>query len=74
MEQSTIPVAYTRASPEENLKIYMFPPQGVNLTAEEEASGRNKPVLKLLKNLYGLKQAGLHQCSSKPRRLDTWWI
>jgi hypothetical protein len=53
-----IPVAYTRASPEETLEIFMYPPQGMKLTAEEEASGRNKSALKLLKNLYGLKQAG----------------
>jgi hypothetical protein len=30
----------------------------MNLTEEEEASGEKKPVLKLLKNIYGLKQAG----------------
>jgi hypothetical protein len=53
-----IPVAYTRASPEENLEIYMHPPQGMKFTAEESASGGNKPVLKLMKNIYGLKQAG----------------
>jgi hypothetical protein len=52
-----IPVAYTRASPEEDLEIYMYPPQGMHLT-EEAISGGNRPVLKLMKNLYGLKQAG----------------
>ena len=36
----------------------MYPPPGMKLTAEEAASGGNKPVLKLLKNIYGLKQAG----------------
>jgi hypothetical protein len=36
----------------------MYPPQGMNLTAEEAVSGGSKPVLKLLKNLYDLKQAG----------------
>ena len=53
-----IPVAYTRASPEEDLDIYMYPPQGMQLTADEAASGGRKPVLKLTKNIYGLKQAG----------------
>jgi hypothetical protein len=53
-----ITVAYTRASPEEDLEIYMYPPQGVKLTAEEAASGGDKPVLKLMKNIYGSKQAG----------------
>jgi hypothetical protein len=52
-----IPVAYTRALPEENLEIYMYPPQGMTLNAEEAKSGGNKPILKLMKNLYGLKQA-----------------
>jgi hypothetical protein len=36
----------------------MYSPQGMKFTAEEAASGGNKPVLKLMKNLYGLKQAG----------------
>jgi hypothetical protein len=36
----------------------MYPPQGMKLTAEEAASGGDKPVLKLMKNIYGLKQAG----------------
>ncbi len=53
-----IPGAYTRDSPEVNLEIYMYPPQGIKLNAEEAASGGNKPVLKLMKNLYILKQAG----------------
>jgi hypothetical protein len=53
-----IPVAYTRASPKENPEIYMYPPHGMTLTAEEAASGGNRPVLKLKKNIYGLKQAG----------------
>jgi hypothetical protein len=53
-----MPVDYTRASPEEDLEIYMYPPQGMKLTAEEAASGGDKPVLKLMKNIYGLKQAG----------------
>jgi hypothetical protein len=39
-----IPVAYTRALPEEDLEIYMYPPQGMKLTAEEAASGGDKPV------------------------------
>jgi hypothetical protein len=52
-----IPVAYTRASPEENLEIYMYPPQRMKLAAEAAASGENKPVLKLITNIYGLKQA-----------------
>jgi hypothetical protein len=63
-----IPVAYTRASPEENLEIYMHLPQGMKLTAEEKTSGGNKPVLKLMKNIYGLKQAGRlwhHMLSAK---------
>jgi hypothetical protein len=53
-----IPIAYTRASPEKNLEIYMYPPQGMTLNAEEAKSGDNMPILKLMKNLYGLKQAG----------------
>jgi hypothetical protein len=53
-----IPVAHTRASPEENLEIYMYPPQGMTLKEEEARSGGNRPILKLMKNLYGLKQAG----------------
>jgi hypothetical protein len=53
-----IPVAYTRASPEEYLEIYMYPPQGMKLTAEEAASGGDTRALKLMKNIYGLKQAG----------------
>ncbi len=53
-----IPVTYTRASPEEYLEIYMYPPQDMKLTAEEAANGGDKPVLKLMKNIYGLKQAG----------------
>jgi hypothetical protein len=53
-----IPVAYTRASPEENLEIYLYPPQGMILTDEEAIYGGNRPILKLIKNLYGLKQAG----------------
>ncbi len=52
-----IPAAYTRASPEENLELCMYPPPGMILT-EDVASGGKKPVLKLLKNIYGLKQAG----------------
>ncbi len=56
--QGDIPVAYTRASPEKDLEIYMYPPQGMKLTAEEAASGGDKPVLKLMNNIYGLKQAG----------------
>jgi hypothetical protein len=36
----------------------MYPPQGMKLTAAEAASGGDKPVLKLMKNIYGLKQAG----------------
>jgi hypothetical protein len=36
----------------------MYPPQGMTFDAAEAASGGNKPVLKLMKNLYGLKQAG----------------
>ncbi len=46
-----IPVAYTRASPKDNLEIYMYPPKGMKLTAEETASGGNKPVVKLM-NIY----------------------
>jgi hypothetical protein len=30
----------------------------MSFSAEEKASGRNKPVLKLMKNIYGVKQAG----------------
>jgi hypothetical protein len=30
----------------------------MKLTTEEKASGGNKPVLKLMKNIYALKQAG----------------
>ncbi len=51
----------------------MYSPQGMKFTAEEAASGGNKPVLKLMKNLYGLKQAGRlwHQMlSDKLRELD----
>ena len=36
----------------------MYPTPGMKLIEEEVASGGNKPVLKLLKNIYGLKQAG----------------
>jgi hypothetical protein len=50
-----IPVAYTRASPIETLEIYLYPPQGMKLIAEEAASGGNKPVLKLMERLYGRK-------------------
>jgi hypothetical protein len=53
-----IPVAYTRASPEESLEKYLYLPQGMKLTAEAAASGGDKPVPKLMKNIYGLKQAG----------------
>jgi hypothetical protein len=51
-----IPVAYICASPEENLEIFMYPPQGMHLTAEEAASGGNTPLLKLLKILKESKQ------------------
>jgi hypothetical protein len=53
-----IPVAYTRASPEEDLEIYMYPPQGMHMTEEEEISGGNSHVLKLMKNLNVLRLAG----------------
>jgi hypothetical protein len=46
-----IPVAYTRASPEDNLETYMYPPLGMTLNAEKAASGGNRPVLKLMKNM-----------------------
>jgi hypothetical protein len=37
----------------------MNPPQGMKLTEEEEAAnGGNRHVLKLMKDLYGLKEAG----------------
>ena len=36
----------------------MYPPPGMILTEEEAASRGKKPVLKLQKNIYGLKQAG----------------
>jgi hypothetical protein len=41
------PVAYKRASPEENLGIFIYPPQGIHFTVEEAASSD-----------YGLNQAG----------------
>jgi hypothetical protein len=65
-----IPVAYTRASPEDDLEIYMYPPQGMTFSEEEVRSGGNRPILKLLKNLYGLKQAGRlwHQMLDKKLR------
>jgi hypothetical protein len=53
-----IPVVYTCALPEEDLENYLYPQQGMSFTAEEIASGRKKPVLKLMKNIYGLKQTG----------------
>jgi hypothetical protein len=42
----------------------------MRLTAEEAASGGHKLVLKLMKNIYGLKQAGrlLHQMLSDKLR------
>jgi hypothetical protein len=43
-----IPVAYTRASPEEDLEFYMY------LTAEEIVCAGNKPVLKFMNNIYGI--------------------
>jgi hypothetical protein len=46
------------ASSEKDLEIYMYPPHGMPLTAEEAASRGNKPVLKLMKNIFGSKQAG----------------
>ncbi len=39
-----IPVAYTRASPEEDLEICMYPPQGMKLAAEDAASGGKSPL------------------------------
>jgi hypothetical protein len=36
----------------------MYLPQGMILTAEESTSDGNKPALKLMKNIYGLKQVG----------------
>jgi hypothetical protein len=54
-----IPVAYTRAWPEEDMEIYMYFPQDMQMAAEGFASGRYKRLLKLMKNIYGLnKQAG----------------
>jgi hypothetical protein len=53
-----MPVAYTRASPKKDIEIYMHIPQDMQMTAEEIASGGNKPVLIFMKNIYGLKQAG----------------
>jgi len=53
-----IPVAYTRAAPEENLEIYLIPPKGMTFTEEEAKNGGTSPILKLTKNIYGLKLAG----------------
>jgi hypothetical protein len=56
LRHGDIPVAYTRASPEENLEIYMYPPQEMTLNAEEVKSGGNKPILKLMKNCMALSK------------------
>jgi hypothetical protein len=36
----------------------MYPPQGIKLTVEAAENGGDEPGLKLMKNIYGLKQAG----------------
>jgi hypothetical protein len=36
----------------------MYPPQRMTLNAEQAKSGGNRPILKLMKNLYGLEQPG----------------
>jgi hypothetical protein len=64
---------YTRALPVDDPHIYMNPPHGMILTAEERVGGGNEPVLKLMKHIYGLKQAGRlrHQMlSEKSRKLN----
>ena len=53
-----IPNAYVRAEGEKEFKIYMHVPQGMKLTADEQASGGKNAVLQLMTSLYGLKQAG----------------
>jgi hypothetical protein len=53
-----VPNAYVRAEGEEGIEIYMYVPKGMTLTAEELKSGGESAILKLLRSLYGLKQAG----------------
>jgi hypothetical protein len=53
-----IPAAYTKAHIESDSDIYMYPPNGMTLTKEEQLAGGASPVLKLQRSLYGLKQAG----------------
>jgi hypothetical protein len=53
-----VPAAYTRAALEAQSDIFMYPPQGMQLTDEERLAGGEAPVLKLQRSLYGLKQAG----------------
>jgi hypothetical protein len=52
-----IPVAYTHASPEENSEIDFHVSSTTN-AFDSRSSGGRKPVLKLMKSIYGLKQAG----------------
>ena len=57
-----VPNAYPRADTEEEFDIYIELPQGFEVSEETMecigAKNRNEMVLKLNKNLYGLKQAG----------------
>jgi hypothetical protein len=53
-----IPAAYTKAAIESDSDNYMYPPNGMVLTEDERIAGGPTPVLKLLRSLYGLKQAG----------------
>jgi hypothetical protein len=53
-----IPAAYTKAHIEYDSGIYMYPPNGITLTKEEQSASGIFPVLKLQRSLYGLKQAG----------------
>ncbi len=53
-----IPVAYTRASPEDNLEIYLYPPQGMRLTAEFVSAARG--VQEAMGCYHLVKELGLN--------------
>jgi hypothetical protein len=56
---------HVRAEGEPGMDIYMYMPKGMEPTAEEHGNGGVNAVLKLLRSLYGLKQAG-RLCMERP--------